>query len=65
VAHQRRKWQPTPVFLPREPYGQYEKAKNMTTEDEPHRSEGIQYVTGEEQRAITNSSRKNEAAGSR
>ena len=39
--------------------------KDMTTEDEPHRSEGIQYVTGEEQRAITNSSRKNEAAGSR
>ena len=26
------------------------------------RSEGIQYATGEEQRAITNSSRKNEEA---
>ena len=35
----------------------------MTVEDEPHRSEGVQYATGEEQRTITNSSRKNEAAG--
>ena len=32
-------------------------------EDEPLRLEGVQYATGEEQRAITNSSRKNEAAG--
>jgi len=37
--------------------------KDRTLEDEPPRSEGIQYVTGEEQRIITNSSRKNEAAG--
>ena len=37
--------------------------KDMTPEDEPHRSEGIQYATGEEQKAITNSSRKNEEAG--
>ena len=29
----------------------------------PHRSEGVQYATGEEQRAITNNSRKNEVAG--
>ena len=29
----------------------------------PPRSEGVQYATGEEQRAVTNSSRKNEAAG--
>ena len=32
----------------------------MTLEDEPLSSEGIQYVNGQEQRAITNSSRKNE-----
>ena len=32
----------------------------MVTEDEPPRSVGIQYATGEEQR---NSSRKNEEAG--
>ena len=34
----------------------------MTPEDEPPRSEGVQYVTGEQWRAITNSSRKKEAA---
>ena len=34
----------------------------MTLEDEPHRSKGVQYATREEQRAITNSSRKNEEA---
>ena len=35
--------------------------KDTMLEDEPPRSEGGQYATGEEQRAITNSSRKNEA----
>ena len=35
----------------------------MKWEDEPPRSEAIQYATGEEQRAITNSSRKNEETG--
>ena len=34
--------------------------KDMTLEDEPTRSEGVQRAAGEEQRAITNSSRKNE-----
>ena len=37
--------------------------KDMTPEDEPPRSEDVQDTTGEEQRSITNSSRKNEAAG--
>ncbi|KAM3847525.1 ribonuclease P protein subunit p21 isoform 5-T6 [Vipera latastei] len=36
---------------------------DMTLEDEPLRSEGIQYATGEEQRASTSSTRKNEATG--
>ena len=35
----------------------------MTLEDEPPRSEGAQYATGEEKGAVTNSSRKNEVAG--
>ena len=35
----------------------------MTPKDEPPRSKGVQYATGEEQRATTNSSRKNEVAG--
>ena len=64
VVHWRRKWQPIPVFLPREPHEQYEKAKRyMTPEDEPLRLEGVQYATRGEWRAITNSSRKKEAAG--
>ena len=40
-----------------------ERQKDMTPEAEPPRSESVQYATGEEQRAITNISRKNEAAG--
>ena len=35
----------------------------MALKDEPPRLEGVQYATGEEQMPITNSSRKNEAAG--
>ena len=35
----------------------------MTLEDEPPRPESVQYATGEEQRAITTSSRSNEMAG--
>ena len=35
----------------------------MTPEDKPPRLEGVQYATKEEQRVITNSSRKNETAG--
>ena len=45
------------------PMNSLKRQKDRTLEDEPPRSEGIQYVTGEEQRAITNSSRKNEVAG--
>ena len=63
TVHWRREWQTISVFLPWEPHEQYEKAKDMTPEDEPPRLEGIQYATGEEQRAITNSSRKMEEAG--
>ena len=37
--------------------------KDMTPEDEPPRSEGVQYATGEEGRAITNGSKKNGDAG--
>ena len=36
--------------------------KSMTWEDEPCKSEAVQYATGEEWRAITNSSAKNEMA---
>ena len=36
--------------------------KDMTLEDEPPRSGDVQYAIGEEQRTITNGSRKNEDA---
>ena len=39
------------------------KGRDMIPEDEHLRLEGDQYVTGEEWRAITNSSRKNDVAG--
>ena len=39
--------------------------KDMTMEHEPPRLEGVQYVTGEEWKSITNSSIKNEAIGSK
>ena len=63
MFHWRRKWQLTPVFLPGELYGQYKKAKVMTLEDWPLILEDVQYATREEQRAIMNSPRKDEAAG--
>ena len=35
----------------------------MTLDDKSSRSEGVQYATREQKRAIINSSRRNEAAG--
>ena len=37
--------------------------KDMILEDEFHRCEGAQYTTREKQRAITDSSKRNEVAG--
>ena len=37
--------------------------KDMTLEDEPPRLQGVQYTIGEEQKTITNSYSKAEAAG--
>ena len=46
------------------PMNSVKRQKDMTLENkQPPRSEGVQYATGEERRAITDSSRKNEAAG--
>ena len=52
MVHWRKKWQPTPVFLPGEPHEQYEKAKRYEALDEKHKSEGVQHATGEERKAI-------------
>ena len=65
MVHCRREWQTTSAFLPSEPHEQHEEAKDMTPEDESSRLVGVQYATGKEQRAITNSFRKNEVAGSK
>ena len=51
------------MFLSEEPHGHYEKTKRYDTGRRASRLEGVQYVTREEQRAITNSSRKNKVAG--
>ena len=45
------------------PKNSRKRQKDMTLKDEPSRLEDVQCATGQEQRAITNSSRKNEAAG--
>ena len=43
----RRKWQLTPVFLPEEAHEQLKRQKDKVPEDEPPRSEDVQYTTGE------------------
>ena len=64
VVPWRRKWQPTPIILPGEPHGQYEKAKKTGHwKRSLPRLEGVQYATGGGWRSITNSSRKKEVAG--
>ena len=47
------------------PMNSMKRQKDMTSEDyhHPPRSDGVLYATGEKQRAITNSSTKNEAQG--
>ena len=42
LVHWRKKWQPTPVFLFRDPMESMKRQKDITPEDEPHRSSGIQ-----------------------
>ena len=57
MVHWRREWQTTSVFLPWEPHEQYEKANDRILKEEPSRSVGAQYATGDQCR---NNSRKNE-----
>ena len=63
VVHWRREWQTTPIFLLWEPHEQYEKTRRYDTGRWVSQVKGVQYAPGEEQKAITNSFRKNEAAG--
>ena len=57
MAHWRREWQTTSVFLFENPMNSMKRQKDSTMKDELHRSVGAQYATGEEWR---NTSRKNE-----
>ena len=45
------------------PMNNMKRQKERTLKDESPRSEGVQHVTGEERRAVTSSSRKNEVDG--
>ena len=45
------------------PMNSIEMQKYMTLDDVSPKLEGVKYATGEERRAITNSSRKNEVTG--
>ena len=54
---------PFQYFCHEYPMESMKRQKNVTLEDELSRLEGVQYASGEGQRAITNSSRKNEVAG--
>ena len=65
MTHHGREWQTAPVFLLRTPWTVWKGKKIWCQKMSPHRSEGIQHAPGEKQRAITNSSRKNEEAGSK
>ena len=50
-------------FCLQNPMNCMKRQKDMTPEDEPPSLEGVQYATGEEWRAIMNSSKKSEVVG--
>ena len=54
---------PLQYFCQENSINSMKRQKDVRLEDEPHRSEGVQYAAGEETRAITNSCRKGEVAG--
>ena len=51
------------IFCQENPINSMKRQTDITPEDEPSVSEGVQYAPEEEPRAITNSSRKNEVSG--
>ena len=63
VVPWRREWQTTAVLETQEPHEQMKRQKDTTLKDELLRLEGVQYAIGEDQTAVTNNFRKNEAAG--
>ena len=64
VVHWKTELKTTPVILTARPQTVWEVEKIWHQKmSAPRKSEGVQYATGEEWRAITNNSRKNKAAG--
>ena len=64
VVTWRRTWKPLQYTCLENHMDSMKRQKDMTLEDElQSQKESLQYATGEEQRTITNSSRKNEEAG--
>ena len=57
MAHWRRDWQTTPVFLLENPMKSMRKQNDRTLKEELPRSVGAQYATGDQRR---NNSRRNE-----
>ena len=55
---------PLQYSLPESPMDSMKSQKDITSEDEASRSEGVHYATGEEQRAIANSARMKKLAQS-
>ena len=49
---------PLQYYCLENPVDSMERQKDVAMEDELPRSDGVQYATGEEQRAITNNSRR-------
>ena len=49
---------PLQYYCLENPVDSMERQKDVAMEDELPRSDGVQYATGEERRAITNNSRK-------
>ena len=62
MVHWRRDGKPLQDSCHENPIKIIGRQKDMKPEDEPTRSERVQYATAEEKRVITNSSRKNEEA---
>ena len=63
VVHWKRKCNPLQYSCLENPMGNMKSQKGITLENETPRLEGVQYATGEEQRATTNSSRRNGVIG--
>ena len=63
MVHQEGNGKPLQYVCFKKPVNSMKRQEDMVLKDKPTRLEAVQYATGEEQRATTNSSRKNDMAG--